>query len=219
MQIVEQRSDLWFEMRRCKITSSEIHKIMGGKEGALTETTKTYLLERAAQYFGGQAAPSNGAALEWGIELEDLALEVYQERTGIVATKCSFIEVNKHYGGSPDALVGTEGTVEIKCPFNSANHFKHGLITSDAEFYKAAPAYYYQCISHMICANAQWCDFISFDPRVQPEYGMFIYRLHRDEAEVENVKAKIEIAVKYMLEIIAKIEEAKSKQILSESKA
>ena len=29
--LVEQRSQEWFDMRRGKITSSEIHKIMGGK--------------------------------------------------------------------------------------------------------------------------------------------------------------------------------------------
>ena len=42
-------------MRKGKITSSEIHKIMGGKGESLSETAKTYLLEKACEFYGGHA--------------------------------------------------------------------------------------------------------------------------------------------------------------------
>lgn len=204
--LVEQRSEEWFNIRKGKITGSELHKIMGGKDGELTQTAKTYLLEKVSELYGGHGALASGPAIEWGVELEDTAVVVYQDRTGNTVEKCSFIPVDNNYGGSPDGKVGTEGAVEIKCPFNSVNHFKHGLINTEKAFKDVAPNYYYQCISHMICLNAKWCDFISYDPRVSENCQMFIYRLERNEAEIEKIKAKVETAVEYMKELKTQIE-------------
>lgn len=210
MQIVEQRSEAWFDLRKGKITSSEVHKIMG--KDALTETAKTYLLDKVSETLGGFTALATGPALDWGTELEDTAIQIYSEVRGVEVQKASFIAYNDHYGGSPDGLVGAEGIVEVKCPYNSTNHFKHGLIKSDADFKKMKPDYYYQCISNMICANAQWCDFISFDPRVKPEYSMYIYRLNRNEEEVKQVLERVEAAAIYMAELKEKLKN-KKKQV------
>jgi len=214
MQIVEQRSDEWFKIRRGKITSSEIHKIMGKDE--LSDTAKTYLLEKISEYFGGAASSASGPALDWGIEWEPTAVDVYAKYTNTVVDKASFIVHSDHYGGSPDGLVAPDGIIEVKCPYTSVKHFKHGLIVSDATFKKIASDYYYQCISNMICANAKWCDFISFDPRVDGQYTMFIYRLHRNEDEVKNMLAKVENAAKHMQELKQQIENINNKQILTE---
>ena len=217
--IVEQRSDAWFDLRKGKITSSEIHKIMGtGKgESGLSETAKTYLLERVSEQLGGAPALSHPTgtkpmALEWGTELEDLACDVYQEQTGIVVTKAPFLEYSTYYGGSPDGLIDPNGIIEIKCPFASANHFKHRLILTDADLKKTAPNYYYQCISNMICAKAEWCDFISYDPRVNEGYNLFVYRLNRNEEEVENMLSRLEVAVKYMDELKEKLQNSTRKE-------
>jgi hypothetical protein len=66
----------------------------------------------------------------------------------------------------------------------------------------------------MICAEATFCDFISFDPRVQDEYKMFIFRLELDEEEVKLVKERIELAIRYMKELVSEIEAAKPKLLL-----
>lgn len=197
--LVEQRSPEWFEMRRGKITSSEIYKIMGEK--GFTETAKTYLLEKASEHFGGVIESVNTMPLDWGRELEPIAIQHYQNITGKVVEKASFIDVNKNYGGSPDGLVSPGGIIEIKCPFKSANHFKHGLINTPEKFKKTTPNYYYQCISNMICAGATWCDFISYDPRVNPDYQMFIYTLHLDEEEVAYMKERLQLAVEYLIDL------------------
>lgn len=198
--LIEQRSPEWHEIRKGKITSSEFHKIMG--DGKVRES---YLLEKISEGFGGFSAPATGVALEWGTDLEDMAREIYQARTGYNVEKCSFIVVDEYYGGSPDALVNPGGCIEIKCPYGSANHFKHGLITSDTEFKKAKPDYYYQCMSHMLVSGAEWCDFISFDPRVHADYIMFVYRLNRNEEEIKVMKAKLESAIEFIQETKSKL--------------
>ena len=213
--LIQQKSPEWFNIRKGRITSSEVWKIMGegkSKTESLSETAKSYLLEKVSEKLGGFSSPALGQALDWGTDLEDTARDIYKAATGLDVQPCSFYTVGNHYGGSPDSIVNPDGTLEIKCPYNSVNHFKYGLITSDAEFKKASTAYYYQCISHMAVTGAKWCDFISFDPRVSTDYMMFIYRLHRDEDEIKNMLSRVDIAVGYMKELANKL----PKSIISE---
>ena len=205
--IVEQRSQAWFEMRKGKITSSEIYKIMGEK--GLSETAKSYLLEKVVEFYDGFSEPAVGRALEWGTELEPVAIQHYEELRNIKVDKASFVPYDSSYGGSPDGIVPPDGIVEVKCPYKSANHFKHGMIKNAASFKKITPNYYYQCVSNMICTGTKWCDFISFDPRVKEGFKMFIFRLELDEKEVKNVKERIKVAVEYMDSLKKEIEASK----------
>lgn len=194
--IVEQRSPEWYDLRKGKITSSEVYKLMG--RDALTETAKTYLLEKVSELYGGESEPISAAALEWGTQLEPLAIDVYSEKKQIVVEKASFLPYNDSYGGSPDGIVQPKGIIEVKCPHRSINHFKHRLINSPEKFKKVAPNYYYQCISNMICANATWCDFISYDPRVDEEFQLYVFKLELDPGEKEAVLERVQIGTEYM---------------------
>lgn len=205
--LIEQRSPEWFEIRKGRITSSEIHKIMGKKD--LSETAKTYLLEKVCEVYGGVAEPATGPALTWGIELEPVAIGHYEEYNQLKVEKASFIPVGDYYGGSPDGIISPEGIIEVKCPYKSANHFKYGMINSPESFKDIAPNYYYQCISNMICANAKWCDFISFDPRVHSNYRMFVFRLFRNEEEDTVLRERLDIAIQYMASLKLLIESTK----------
>jgi putative phage-type endonuclease len=210
--IVEQRSAEWFQMRKGRITSSEIYKIMG--KGDFSETAKTYLLEKVCELYGGVTEPATGAALSWGTDLEPVAIEHYEKLVNVKVEKAPFIPIGEHYGGSPDGLIPSDGIIEVKCPFKSANHFKHGMINTAEKFKKIAPNYYWQCISNMVCAEAKWCDFISYDPRVQEEYRMFIFRLHLTVEELTNVTDRVEAAFNYMKGLVTEIEAAKPKLLL-----
>ena len=210
--IIEQRSAEWFEMRKGRITSSEIYKIMG--KGDLTETAKTYLLEKVCELYGGVTEPAVGAALTWGTDLEPVAIEHYEKLVKVKVDKASFIPVGDYYGGSPDGLIPKEGIIEVKCPFKSANHFKHGMINSAEKFKKIAPNYYWQCVSNMVCAEAKWCDFISYDPRVKEEYRMFIFRLELTEEDKLAVTDRVKVAFDYMKSLVVEIEAAKPELLL-----
>ena len=66
----------------------------------------------------------------------------------------------------------------------------------------------------MVCAKAKWCDFISFDPRVQEEYRMFIFRLELDLSEAVLVEDRVYAAFQYMKGLVVEIEAAKPKLLL-----
>ena len=203
-EIIEQRSSEWFKQRSGKITSSELYKIMieerGGKD-TIGEGAKTYLLTKVSESFGGQSAPAVGQALDWGTDLEPVAIFHYEKLTQLKVDAAPFIEYNEYYGGSPDGIVNTDGVIEVKCPFSSVNHFKHGMIETEDDFKNVVPNYYYQCLSNMLVSGASWCDFISYDPRVEDDYKMFIFRLHRNESEIKHIKKRIRLSIQYMNEL------------------
>ena len=67
----------WEAKRMGKFTASEIHRLMGNprKKGeVLSETAKSFVIEKAAEILTGQKRAVWGAALDWGVEHEQEAL-------------------------------------------------------------------------------------------------------------------------------------------------
>jgi heme oxygenase len=66
----------------------------------------------------------------------------------------------------------------------------------------------------MVCAEAKWCDFISYDPRVKEEYRMFIFRLELTEEDKLAVTDRVKVAFDYMKSLVVEIEAAKPELLL-----
>lgn len=62
--------------------------------------------------------------LLYGIENESIAIQKFQEQTGIDVLKCGlFIDKeNPFLAASPDGLIGSDAIVEVKCPYASRNY-------------------------------------------------------------------------------------------------
>ena len=43
----------------------------------------------------------------------------------------------------------------------------------------------------MRCTDRQWCDFVSFDPRLPDHLQLFITRIERDDAAIAELEAKV----------------------------
>lgn len=211
-----QRTPEWMEQRKYRFTSSQVYKLMteprsteAKKNGELSETSKSYILEKIVQEIGGFLPEFSSKATEWGNEHEDQAKMWYQIKTGNTIGDIQFCEVNEFYGGSPDSAVidvkdslpGEQGIIngalEIKCPYNSVNHLQHCLIDSPEYFKAKHPEYYWQCVSHVITMKVEWCDFVSFDPRIDHEIGLFIFRLYPFAEDCEMLMKKLEAANAY----------------------
>jgi hypothetical protein len=215
-----QRTDEWHQARKYRFTSSSIYKLLteprskAAKDaGELSETSKSYILEKIVQEVGGYLPEFSSKATEWGNEHEDDAAYWYQVKTSNRLGEIQFCEVNEFYGGSPDrAVIDTRlcdpldqdtvnGALEIKCPYNSVNHLQHCLIDSAETFKAKHPDYYWQCMSHMITLNVDWCDFVSFDPRIDHPIGLFIFRLERNQDDAELLLSKLEAANAYKMDL------------------
>jgi hypothetical protein len=43
----------------------------------------------------------------------------------------------------------------------------------------------------MACTGRQWCDFVSFDPRLPPSMRLFVKRLERDDLRIKDLEKDV----------------------------
>jgi predicted phage-related endonuclease len=103
---------------------------------------------------------------------------------------------------SPDGLVGHDGCIEIKCPNSSTRILKRSKAN------QVAHKYILQMQWQMACADRQWCDFVSFDPRMPDNLSLYIQRIERDndmlailESEVAAFLVEVDEDVKALLKL------------------
>lgn len=193
---MEQGSAEWFRTRLGKVTASNIWKCMNRtKDGKLGSYAHTYLMQLVTERITGAVVPHYvTAAMQHGIDTEDQALAGYELMTGRSVSLLGFADhpTIKASGASPDALVGDNGLVEVKCP-ETHTHLAN-LLRETPD-----PKYVKQMQWQMACTGRDWCDFISFDDRVPKlSMQMQIIRVERSP----DMIAKIEEAVTEFLTLV-----------------
>jgi putative phage-type endonuclease len=172
----------WFEARRGKITSSIIGKITKKrKDGKYSDERQNQLLRIVAEILTGQVAEEVTAkALAWGKDNEPKARAAYEVLTGNLVEEVGFAQhpTIPYVGGSPDGLVGTDGLIEIKCPYNFTVHLETILDGTMPEEHAA------QVQANLWVTGRKWADFISFDPRFNENF-LFVQRIERNEKFIE----------------------------------
>jgi hypothetical protein len=131
--------------------------------------------------------------MEWGTANEPLARAAYEIHFGLDVDSIGFAKHEKidGFGASPDGLVDKDGLLEIKCP-KTATHIGYLLDNVVPEEYQP------QMLAEMACTGRQWCDFISFDPRLPKKLQMFAVRFHRDEKRIEEMEKEVQ---KFLFEV------------------
>lgn len=199
MEQIEQRSEEWHNQRFGKFTASEIYKLMGIK--GLGETGKTYAIEKAIEEIYGEIDENFiSYDMQHGIDTEPLAFEKFKELKSldfIEVSNCSFFELNKNAGASPDGLVGKDGILEIKCP-KSTTFFK---LVADNDLNKN---YFYQMQFQMACANRNKAYFFNYLIHEGKEYHHEII-IERCQDTIDLMFNRIDEAVKIKQEYIEKI--------------
>lgn len=183
---IEQGSTEWLDMRLGLITCSEISSIRADGAGA-----QSYINALAYERITGESS-SVFEGNEWtkrGQELELVARQMYEQKTGTAVNMVSFVE-NKGFGYSPDGLIygsqpmWPEGGIEIKVkqPAEQIHILRTGEIPKK---------HMDQLIGGLTCAELDWIDFVSYCPNLP----LFICRVcaieHKDQMEkIEKLVGK-----------------------------
>ena len=188
---VEQGSQDWLDIRLGLISASRFKDVLSEPRskadkdaGVLSATAEAYMNSLIAEIITGKQAEISGKALEWGSEYEASARIEYEFREGVTVEEIGIcIHENRMIGASPDGFVGADGMIEIKCPYVSGNHVKtviHGM-----------PAEHMAQIQGNLWINGRdWCDFISFDPRVNNDNRLYVQRINRNEPMIALIEKK-----------------------------
>lgn len=199
---VRQKSKQWFRDRIGKFTASTFGDCMGSgrtKDSEFTLTGLSLIREKVTERLTGQRKTISGEALEWGTAHEGMAIEAYEELTSNSVIEAPFVEVKgyeKWAGGSPDGFIeNSNGIIEVKCPFISSNHAE-ALIEGKIPT-KVHNKYYTQIQFNIMATDADFCDFISFDPRMKNRLDkVCIVRIGRDEEYIKKIKERLDLCIK-----------------------
>lgn len=194
----EQGSAEWLAMRLGKVTASKVKDVLTkGRGNTPSKTSETYMMELIAEILTGQSKPFfENDAMKWGTETEPQARAMYSVNNNFVDVKeVAFVEHNDQIGISPDGLIGDDGLLEIKCP-NTTTQLKRALSDDYSSDYKA------QIQMQLWVTEREWCDFVSFDPRLECAAGYLQQRVIRDEEYIEEMKTKVYAFIEKMNEFI-----------------
>ena len=183
LETATQRSDDWYAARCGKATASRFKDVMARlKNGNPAADRQKYLTELVVERLTGQPVPAyENAAMRWGTEQEAAARAAYEQRTGVAVEETGFIAHDVLMAGcSPDGLVDWDGLIEIKCPYNSAVHIETLLNGMPAEHTA-------QVQGQMWITGREWCDFVSFDPRMPEPLQLYVQRIHADPKAIADL--------------------------------
>ena len=183
LETATQRSDDWYAARCGKATASRFRDVMARlKNDNPAADRQKYLTELVVERLTGQPVPAyENAAMRWGTEQEAAARAAYEQRTGVAVEETGFVAHDTLYAGcSPDGLVDWDGLIEIKCPYNSATHIETLLNGMPAEHTA-------QVQGQMWITGRQWCDFVSFDPRMPEPLQLYVQRIHADPKAIADL--------------------------------
>ncbi len=201
---MEQRTEEWFAARLGKVTASRVADVLAKIKFGESASRKNYKMELVVQRLTNKVGESfTNAAMEWGTEQEPFARMAYEAHTGTFVKEEGFVDhpTIEGFGCSPDGIVG-EGLIEIKCP-NTANHIETVLEN------KAPSKYIPQMQCQMACTGAEWCDFVSFDPRVPEDLQLLVVRVERDQEYIDSMEVEVK---QFLSEVLDLFNQLKARQ-------
>jgi putative phage-type endonuclease len=202
--MIEQGSSEWHLLRLGKVTASRIADVLSKGKSGESASRRNYRTELVVQRLTGLPGESfSNAAMEWGTNTEPKARTAYEVEKQQFVEQVAFIDHPsiEWFGCSPDGLV-TDGLIEIKCP-NSTTHVDY---LADN---KPPAKYIPQMQCQMAVTGRQWCDFVSFDPRLPDDLQLFVVRLERDQEYIEAMEVEVKKFLSEVDEMFTKLKERK----------
>jgi len=184
---MEQRTDEWFSARLGKVTASRVSDVVAKTKSGYSASRDNYMAQLVCERLTNKPTESfSNAAMDWGTQTEPLARAAYEIYANYFVNEVGFIDHPRILwsGASPDGLVGDDGLIEIKCP-NTSTHI-------DTLLSQTVPKKYNDQMQwQMACTGKEWCDFVSYDPRLPEHLRLFVKRIDRDAQYINLLEHEI----------------------------
>jgi putative phage-type endonuclease len=187
LETATQRDADWYAARIGKATASRFRDATAYlRSGDPAQAQRDYVTELVVERLTQQPIQRYvTSAMQWGTEQEPAARAAYERATGISVEETGFVAHDTLLAGcSPDGLVDWDGLIEIKCPYNSAVHIETLLNGMPAEHTA-------QVQGQLWITGRQWCDFVSYDPRMPEPLQLHVQRIQRDEAFIADLERRV----------------------------
>ena len=212
LDTMESKTDLWLKKRMGRFSGSEFHRLMAYEDkDVFPKGAETYAMEKAVESLLSDPEPSySNDDMERGSETEIESVAHFMEVTGLQVEKYGeeqeFVELGKHVGCTPDGLIGDDGLIEGKCPKAKTHFFYLINIKDQTTLKKHCSNYYWQCQGNMYVTDRKYCYWFSYDPRFKDvKNRIHIIKVERNEADIEKLKNRIQMAIAKKNELIRKL--------------
>jgi putative phage-type endonuclease len=191
----------WKALRLGKLTASRVADALAKTKTGWAASRANLMAALIAERLTGTPQEMfTNAAMQHGTETEPEARAAYSFYRDVDVVEVAFVEhpTIPMSGCSPDGLVGDDGLVEIKCP-NTATHM-------DTLLGGTVPGKYITQIQwQMACTGRQWCDFVSYDPRLPEAMRLFIKRVPRDNGKIAELTGDVKAFLAELDEKLAQL--------------
>jgi hypothetical protein len=185
----EQRSPEWFNARLGCVTGSGVANVLAKlKTGGEAATRRQYRTKLAVERLTRNVQEDGffSSKMQWGIDQEKFGRGAYESLYGLMVRETGFIKVKDEFiGYSPDGFNGSN-LIEIKCP-DSTTHFEY------LEAGRLPSQYKPQVQFGLWVTDAEWCDFVSYDPRFPEHLQLFVVRVERDEDYIKSMSEEVNL--------------------------
>jgi putative phage-type endonuclease len=199
---MEQLSEEWFAARRGKVTASRVSDMMATTKTGYGASRAGLMAELIAERLTGKSTERfQTDAMKWGVEKEADARDAYTFYCDASVLPGDFAlhpEI-ADAGASPDGYVASDGLIEIKCPQTNTH--------IDTLLSGSVPGRYVTQIQFQLaCTGRQWCDFVSFDPRMPARMQLFVKRIQRSTSEIAFLEKETKTFLNEMYAKLASLE-------------
>jgi hypothetical protein len=179
-----QRTPEWYSARLGKWTGSRVPDATARIKSGWGASRKNYMIELLLERLTGQR--KNGFVsqpMQDGIDRESNAVTLYEFERNVSVEPVGFIPHPRipMSGTSPDGLVGSDGSVSIKCPIEATHYDTWDGGSIDGGYIKSMQW-------EMAVTGRQWCDFVSYCPTFPVPMQLVIRRVQRDEEMITNLE-------------------------------
>lgn len=205
----QQKTKEWFKARLGMFTGSVMPDFMkNGRGGDIWgETCKKVIYrvvaERSMSPGGIESYVDNIMKKEflqtnWGNTYEDEARELFAKYSGLIVTETGTNKSDSmpYFSSSVDGMAGAT-PVEIKCPFDPV---KHEINLGQPDIIGAKSEYFWQMQGHLLITGADYCFFVSYDPRRNEKEALKVMECHRDEEAINQLSDKLKMAELIVIE-------------------
>jgi len=204
---IEQRTDEWYSLRLGKPTASEFSKLVTSK-GEPSKQLDGYALTLAGELYAGKSCDKwdGNQWTERGREMEAQALSLYAFAHDVEPETVGFItDDDERAGCSPDALIGDDGMLEIKC-LKAERHI--AAILYHEKHRRCPTDYVQQAQGQMMIAERQWCDLVFY----HPEFPLLTIRQEADSDMHKAISAQIDAVCERRDEVLATLKDISEKE-------
>lgn len=142
-------------------------------------------------------------AMKRGQDLEPVARELYEDRTGAIIEACGLVLTeDRVFGYSTDGMVfGQRGGIEIKCPVAAD---KVAGVWLDPE--SVIAEFQDQIDGGMWINSWEWIDLVVYTPWLKSiGKELFVHRIMRDEGRIELLEADLLVFSRLVNEIVGRL--------------